>query len=421
MSSLLSAISGQFGKSVLLGTFFPVVIFIFLSYVFVVPLSPAGLGVVHDFETIDKEWKVLAATLVSVVLTGFLYNLNTPLIRLYEGYPWKDSILGRHFTDRQKDRFRWAKVSLERLEWIGGARDRSIELQKAINQIARILQTSYPDREELILPTRLGNAIRSFEVYPRVQYGMSAIELFPRLIAKIEPAYAQAIDEPKTGLDFMLNSSALSATLAFLILLLALAGHRYNALPDFVLGGGSIVLFGMTSYALYRAALGKAEDWGQQVKGAFDMYRLELLKQLGFAYSPIDLEEERLLWQAINLQLVFPSWGLSAPPFMESVTRVVATSAKDISIVRGLGHPGSDGSKQVTLVVRNNEPGPTGPVRVIDPIPSSMDYLWGSAYLNGRACMPSKTSPLQFSLEDIAASSTLNLSYQLIPSGTKAS
>src|ERR1017187_8826566 len=105
MSSLLSAISGQFGKSLLLGTFFPVVIFVVLFYLLVLPLFPMGIEIFHPFAAIDKEWQVIATTFLTIVLTGLLYNLNNTLIRVCEGYPWQDSLPGRYCKRRQQARF----------------------------------------------------------------------------------------------------------------------------------------------------------------------------------------------------------------------------------------------------------------------------------------------------------------------------
>jgi hypothetical protein len=57
----------------------------------------------------------------------------------------------------------------------------------------------------LTLPTRFGNAIRSFEVYSRIIYGLEAIDGWPRLLAVIPADYRQAIDDAKAQVDFWVN------------------------------------------------------------------------------------------------------------------------------------------------------------------------------------------------------------------------
>ena len=75
----------------------------------------------------------------------------------------------------------------------------------------RILSESFPRNAEEILPTRLGNTIHAFEDYPDTRYGMDAVELWPRLVAKVDKEYRAVLDDAKASFDFMINSSVLSA------------------------------------------------------------------------------------------------------------------------------------------------------------------------------------------------------------------
>ncbi len=52
------------------------------------------------------------------------------------------------------------------------------------------------------------------------------------------------------------------------------------------------------SYMLYRAAVSQAIDWGYMVNTAFDLYRRDLLRQMGFR-PPTTIEEERKLWDKL--------------------------------------------------------------------------------------------------------------------------
>ena len=91
MNSLLSAISGKFSQSLVLGTFLPVVLFLIIGLLTVQPLLPHGLPVIRTFEQLDRQWEVVALSFLAILLSGFLYNLNIPILRFYEGYPWKGS------------------------------------------------------------------------------------------------------------------------------------------------------------------------------------------------------------------------------------------------------------------------------------------------------------------------------------------
>jgi hypothetical protein len=94
VTNILSSISGQFSKSLILGTFFPVMVFVILAQIFVVPLLPSDWLVLRQLETLDTQWRVVVILLLAIVLSGLLYNLNIPIIRFYEGYPWQDSWIG---------------------------------------------------------------------------------------------------------------------------------------------------------------------------------------------------------------------------------------------------------------------------------------------------------------------------------------
>src|SRR5579862_8224715 len=113
MNSLLSAISGKFSATLVLSTLFPVTVFVFLLRALWVPLLPGALGpaLLASLSGLDEKLSLLALMVVAIVLSGLLYYLNIPLIRLYEGYPWQETWLGRRWTDRHKAEFQalWAR------------------------------------------------------------------------------------------------------------------------------------------------------------------------------------------------------------------------------------------------------------------------------------------------------------------------
>ncbi|HEY9502806.1 MAG TPA: hypothetical protein VIR01_14320, partial [Pyrinomonadaceae bacterium] len=109
MSSILSAISGHFSRSLMMGAALPAALFIILCLIFVVPLLPADWLLLSRLEVLDTEWRIVAISLLVLVLSGALYNLNVTLTRFFEGYPWKDSWLGRQRVRTYQARFDAAK------------------------------------------------------------------------------------------------------------------------------------------------------------------------------------------------------------------------------------------------------------------------------------------------------------------------
>jgi len=242
MGSLLSSISTQLAvRSITLGTFFPVVLLAALNILFVGPLVdwPALQKHFEKLATGEDKWSVVALTLIVVAITGILYNLNTPIIRLYEGYPWKDSLIGSFFKARKIKQFLEAKDLQTALRGIGRklqqAKPRDTALLKiasARQPLAALLNNQFPDRVDLVLPTRFGNVVRSFERYPTIAYGMDAIALWPRLVAKIETNLAASLDETKTSLDFMLHCSFLSLLTGFAVVAIGLTSDTLMTVPN---------------------------------------------------------------------------------------------------------------------------------------------------------------------------------------------
>jgi hypothetical protein len=157
-----------------------------------------------------------------------LSTLNGLIIRFYEGYPWCDSYLGTWWSGALRRRLiskqlewkgLWTLLRQPEAKVLAGYRD-AIDYW---NQVARELNAQYPDRPGKVLPTRLGNVIRSFESYPSRQYRIQAITVWPRLVACMDKDYAEQISNVKSSFDFTLNGSFLSALLAVLILAVHLA------------------------------------------------------------------------------------------------------------------------------------------------------------------------------------------------------
>ena len=124
MGSLLTSLTGQFAKLALLGTMLPVVFVLGLNLVLVAPLLPFGPALQTWLMRIalgEASWSLAAFTFAVFLLTGLLYNLNTPIIRLYEGYPWQRSYLGGWMAERWKRRFRQGTPLRRSLRSLGRA------------------------------------------------------------------------------------------------------------------------------------------------------------------------------------------------------------------------------------------------------------------------------------------------------------
>jgi uncharacterized repeat protein (TIGR01451 family) len=276
----------------------------------------------------------------------------------------------------------------------------------------------------------LGNVIRNFEEYPDRQYGIGAIALWPRLIAKIDKEYATILDNAKTSLDFMLNISLLSVVTALII---TLAGLFYFPPSSLLYSSSSaamgyiaaywlltILAFLVLSYMAYIGAIPRAKAYGASVKSAFDLYRFDLLKQLGYEHLPTTVKEERRLWDAISLQMIYGDPPRGRDPLNEyKALPVYARSESpfvDLEIARGVGRLQTDGTITITIKIKNNDARNRKGrnVVVVDTLPDGLEYEWDSATVNSQAVPVVGTNPYYFDIVEIDAGAETILSYRAV-------
>jgi hypothetical protein len=449
MTNLLSTISGKFSTNLVLGTFFPVTVFVFLARVLWVPLLPSNFrpAFLTPFAGLNDKWELLVLTLVTVVLSGLLFNINVPLIRVYEGYPWEKTWIGRRKAARYRSlleslaaqkagldplrRELRGQVATRRAANPHDAEIRGIEtwIARAPFQelaVSREIFADFP-KASSVLPTRLGNVIRSFENYPERQYGMSAIDLWPRLIAVLDASYAEMLDGAKASFDFMLNSAILSLLLGAILLITGLvdpvALSSRGAVTAWL--GEVAVLFGV-SFWFYGGSIDSARSWGNLVRGAFDLYRGKLLEKLGYSCTLETTSEERKFWGAISRRLAVgdpPQWSTeSLLPYrnvMPLLTSCGSALGAALKVTRGVRRPDPGHAWREIVVEVRNPAGPpmaaVGELVVVDTVPDGYDYEWNSAQASEGEVNVEGTNPYRFYLSGtLAPWSTRELTYRIV-------
>jgi uncharacterized repeat protein (TIGR01451 family) len=426
MTNLLSAVSGQFGKTLIFSTLLPVIVFIVMARVFAVPLLPPDLQILGGFESLDPQWKLAVTTFAALVLTGLLYNLNIPIIRFYEGYPWKESWIGKWKVERSRARFDALDARWRGMRTLVYAASPGDEVTEPWTAIGLAVNRQFPNRRALVLPTRLGNTIRSFEFYPDLQYGMDAIALWPRLIGVLDKEYAAAVDEAKGSFDFMLNCAVLSAATSVMILVAGLLRPIPLAIPGRSAGWLiEIAAFAALSHLFYLVSVGRAAAWGEMVKGAFDLYRSALLRQLGYQQTPATRAEERELWDDVSRQILYgDSPRLQIPAYSPR-----ALSARGeppyvpLEVGRGVTHATTGTHEEMIVTIRvgntDSKKRTVEGVRVTDTLPEGFDYVWDSAEIGGAKIPVSGSNPHVFTIGDVASGHPVELTYRAVARGKK--
>ncbi len=155
----------------------------------------------------------------------------------------------------------------------------------------------FPDREGLILPTPFGNTLRAFESYPRAMYGLESIDGWSRLLAVVPSDYRDLIDSAKAHVDFWVNLGSLSL---LLVLGNVCLWAIYSKIPPLWLLIVSVIIMLVSPWRAQRLAV----EWGDYVKGAFDVYRFKLLDLLGIQ-RPQTRAEEFQTWKQFSQAIVF--------------------------------------------------------------------------------------------------------------------
>jgi hypothetical protein len=150
-----------------------------------------------------------------------------------------------------------------------------------------------------VKPTRLGNMIRSYNYYAFTRYQMEAEILWPRLQHVIPASYAASVAESKALLDFAISMSTLSALFAGL----ALIAGPWLAYDPLLWGSCGLVAMFLARF-FYGLAVKSASQYGDRLRSSFDLFRLDLLKQLGFA-RPTKFAEECEMWQKLSQLMVY--------------------------------------------------------------------------------------------------------------------
>ena len=431
MNSVLSLISGQFTRSLLFGAFFPVVLFLIIGVLAVQPLLPQGLPLLQAFQNLDSKGEILALSFVAIVLTVFLYNLNIPIVRLFEGYPWRRSAVGGAWTRRHQRRFEELREAIPRLRMIRDAR-RAIDpkdpaintLQNRLDRFGLLLQVAYPMEAGLVLPTRFGNVLRSFESYPQAQFSMDGVLFWPRLVTVIPKDVLSPVDEARSAVDFFVNGSLLSAALAAALFVVGCAGtNAQTPLSTLVRWPLETLALSLCAVLFYEGAINRAAAWGAEVKSMFDLYRWDLLKKIGYQQTPTTRAEERALWDAITKQIEFgdppfapplPYKKPDVPPPGTGITSDPAELGTELS--GGVEHIWWGRRKYVYRIRNVDAQGRAAAnLKLTIVLPHGVEYIWNSAKANGISCRTTGLNPLLLELGPLPLGGTVEVTWLVVP------
>lgn len=187
---------------------------------------------------------------------------------------------------------RWGLAhEAKRLERLMGRAD--AETDKAKQVELDLLAAQFPiDRKTgkpaARYPTRLGNLLASFETYPTVKYGLDGVFFWPRLWVAIDKDLRDELDGAQAVVAGAIYGCAALAVASFICLIYAFAFASWLD-PDWRWLAGSLGCIAF-SFACYRAALPRYDQYGALFAAVFDQHRSKL--DLGNLLADLDAHME---------------------------------------------------------------------------------------------------------------------------------
>jgi hypothetical protein len=255
-----------------------------------IPPGPASLiETVRGFGAAGSVLLVLFVLVVTVILRPFQISF----VQVLEGY-WKNQFgivvaeaaaVERHIRRRSLGAARLLEIPQIQVGSSLGAVARQsrqeADIRRRLERATDVLE-QYPDDNDLIMPTLLGNVLRRAEKSAGERYGLDTVITYPRIYPYLSPRLHQ---ETTTQLNLIDTASTLTVVFGLLAILASPIVARvdwWSALP---------FVFLMTSALSYRGARIAAGRYGVLLASAFDLHRFEMLAAM-HRKLPVNAKEE---------------------------------------------------------------------------------------------------------------------------------
>lgn len=296
---MFSDLAKLFSRDFVLGYFLPSLLFVSAAAVVYLLFWQAESNALVNLWTLtQKDWAIPSALFISWFLGVLLLAANYHLVRILEGYGILQRTCLLNCQQRKFDALCAKVVTLgekygEELQSKKPLPDTGLKYQKKLLR----RRSYYPDKREDVLPTKFGNVMRAFETYSLSMYGMDAIPIWPRLSAMFPENHGETLNAVRSQMDFAVNMVYLPAVVIVEYAILAVLTRTLPAL--WIVG-----IFLLFIWFAYRMAIINAIQWGDLVKASFDLYRYDLLEQMGLE-RPASWEQEQALWTDISRSFLY--------------------------------------------------------------------------------------------------------------------
>ncbi|HEU5376617.1 MAG TPA: hypothetical protein VFV38_14360 [Ktedonobacteraceae bacterium] len=289
--NVLQELRNYFGRDFLLGVFFPVLIFLSVSLAIFFEITQGLVAAYTRWEKFSLQSQLLLVAgglVMAMVLSYLLYNFQYAITQFFEGYWPRTPVLQALRTWR-------TKLYRRRWEYLGTLAS-SASATGVVNPVTAEQLTQYPSPLHLneFMPTRIGNILRSSEVYAYDRYGINSPIIWTRLRPLLAGEVIAPLAESELAKNFMLLMTALAVTFSLIwCVILGFFTRRWDLFLLCSLGWP-------LAWICYHNAVQSTLAFSERLKAIFDLQRFTLLKALGRKF-PANLEEERKEWTRLSL------------------------------------------------------------------------------------------------------------------------
>ena len=327
LASALSALSGRLDSKFLTAYWLPAFVAVLGGLgILAVLVGPEQMDAwVYELDSVEQTIGALILLLLMTMLAFVLRALSRPITVFFAGDALPLSLAEwstrGQFRVRNKLAHRLG-VSVARPESVSSAR-----------QSAQWLARSFPLDDTEMQPTLFGNVLAAASEHPWLAYAMAGGVWWPRLSPLLPPEFQDILAGAQAPMMGLLNLSVVFTALALIgAAVLGLVGA--NWLVAFVILVGGLLL----AWLCYMAGVSQAAELGTNLRVAFDLYRYDILSQLG-QERPADLAEERALWQRLTDQMFL----LPEPPGTPGEGNVAASPENPSSAEPGVSSSANSG------------------------------------------------------------------------------
>ena len=305
LGSAIGALSGRMDSKFLTAYWLPAFVFALGSFGILAGL--VGLQQIDDWiyglDSVEQTLGVLILVLLISMVAFVLRALTRPITELFAGIALPRAVATWSTRGQLRVKTRGAHL-------LGTSCDPTAEATAAE---AQWLGRRFPVNNADLKPTLFGNVLASAGEHPRLAYAMEGALWWPRLSPLVPGYFQDMLAAAQAPLMALLNLSVVFVALAsFAVVVLGLIGAQWVAAL------GSAIGALLLSRLCYRAAVSQAAEIGSLFRVAFDLYRYDILDQLGLPH-PDDLAAERALWRRMTREVV----GLPEPTPTDGATPVV--------------------------------------------------------------------------------------------------